>query len=137
MVLLGASALITGVTGLVDRSSLTTSAIGRSLDGIVDDVWLFAYTLGGVLVLAGVARVRPDLEVAGEWLLVAAVCINAGAILIVRGPIGGLLTAGPVVLAGWVIHGRIRFLEDVARADRRHGAPDERPPADRIERRGS
>jgi hypothetical protein len=115
----GLISFMVGVAGLIDRSLLTTSSAVQTLSGPVSIAWLATYALGGALAAGGVMLLRPDLEAAGDVLLLAFALLNATAILLNRGPVGGGVTATSLVLVAYVLHGRIGDLHQVARFERR------------------
>lgn len=115
----GLIAFLVGTAGLIDRDLLTTSSAVQALDGPVAVAWLIAYAAGGVLASTGVVFLRPDIETAGDWLLLGFACLNATAILLNRGPVGGGITAASLLLVAYVLYGRIGDLHQVARRERR------------------
>ncbi len=108
-----------GLAGLIDRELLTTSSAVQALSGPVFVVWLTAYAIGGGLAAAGSYCLRPDIEVVGDWLLLAFAGLNATVIVVNRGPVGGGITAVSLMLVAYILHGRIVDLHQVARRDRR------------------
>lgn len=108
-----------GTAGLADRSLLTTWSAVQALDGWIVVVWLIYQSLGGALVAIGVYALRPQLELYGLKALLGFVVINAGAILLNRGPVGGGVTAAALGLSAYVIQGRIGDLIFSAKRDRR------------------
>jgi hypothetical protein len=115
----GISAFLIGMAGLIDPERLGSSSIAVALNSHVDEVWLSAYGLGGLLASVGVVTRRPDVEVAGLWMLLAAALINALAIITTRGIVAGGITAVTVLLSAWVISSRIGDLHSAAKVDRR------------------
>lgn len=116
----GLICFLVGAAGLIDRDLLTTSSALQALDGgPVFTAWLAAYCVGGLLAAYGVQTLHPRVEVIGDVLLLGFALLNAAAIVVNRGPVGGGVTAVSLVLVAYVMHGRIVDLLDVARLDRR------------------
>lgn len=61
------------------------TAIGRSLEGVIDDLWNAMYLGGGLLILLGVWTARAGIEFAGHTPFVTAVLVNTAAALSVAG----------------------------------------------------
>jgi hypothetical protein len=120
---LGLGAIPIAAAALIDPTRLKGGAIAQTLGGPLDTIWLIMYLAGGILAAAGVLWrpiPRPELEVAGVWLLIGAMLINGLAIVAVRGPVAGLLTALGLFVIADVLYARARDLDE-ARDRRRPG----------------
>lgn len=110
---------VLGAAGVLRPALVASSSAAQQLAGPVDTLWLLAYLIGGAATSIGVLLLRPAVEVFGEWFIIAAAVINAGAILVNRGPFAGGASAVFILLACWVLKGRIEDLHNAARRDRR------------------
>lgn len=115
----GLICFLVGTAGIIDRDLLTTSSAVQALSGPVFFCWLVAYAAGGAMAAYGVLALHPSIEVRGDRLLFGFALLNAAAILINRGPVGGGVTAVSMLLVAYVIHGRIMDLRDTAKLNRR------------------
>lgn len=111
--------VVLGAGGLIHPELVANSSAAEQLAGPVDTLWLLAYLVGGACTGLGIRLLRPAVEVFGEWFIIAAAVINAGAILVNRGPFAGGASAVFILLACWVLKGRIDDLHHAARRDRR------------------
>lgn len=127
---LGLAAIPVAAGALIDRGLLGTSSVGVVLDGPVDTVYLIAYLIGGLTAVAGVEwrpHPRPELEALGAWLLAGAMLINGSAIVMLRGPVAGGLTAIGLFALADILVARARDLEQARTRERRrrpHGRID-------------
>lgn len=115
----GLSGVVLGTAGLLRRDLLGTSSIGAALKGPVDELWLLTFAVAGALAAFGVLALRPQIEIIGDWLLMAGTLINALAIVTVRGPLAGGVSSSAILLTSWVLWRRIADLHEAAHSDRR------------------
>lgn len=123
----GLISIIVGSGGLIDRSLLQASATAQVLDGWTLVAWLIVFVLGGLLAVVGIQLLRPDIEAAGDVLLMFFSLLNAVTIVAHRG-FGGLVAASSAVLVAYVLQGRVGDLHSVSAFDA-HRRPVPWPPA--------
>lgn len=93
---LGLAAVVSLVAWFVDPAGeAQRSAIGRELDGAIDDLWHVLLGVGGVAVFYGVWAMRIRAELIGHLFIGIAVLINAVAVTTVTG----------VTSTGFVLYG--------------------------------
>jgi hypothetical protein len=130
---LGAALAIAGVRFFTDPTSLERTAVGVALHGYYDEAWSAFYIVGGVLIVYGSMRPSPRAELPGIILAIWGLGVNGVAIILVRGIDTATGQLPLYLIAVWVLLGRRHDLR--ALAERRHDAPDPRPPDQRVERR--
>lgn len=92
--------IVASINYVIQPENLSDSSVGHMR--FPDAIWNLLYGIGSVMVVAGLLRLSPRLEIAGLWLFSAAVAINLLAIGHYRGwsisaatlaTLGGLLIA--------------------------------------------
>jgi hypothetical protein len=131
---LGLACVPVAAAGLIQPELLTGSAASSALAGPIGKAWLAAYLLGGTLSASGVLwspYPRPELEAAGVRLVLVAMLLNAGAIVLIRGPVAGGLTSIGLIAIAAVLRSRISDLHRAARREPRDRRVRDSGPPDR------
>lgn len=114
------AAALAGAVGLLDPSGLSNSALGRTARELLP-VWEALYFTGGVLILRALLIRSLRLEVAGLFLFIAAVLLQAAAIFDFAGVQGITSAATFIALAAacagraWVLISRWRHWRELRR----------------------
>lgn len=114
------AAALAGVVGLADPSGLSNSALGQTARELLP-VWEALYFTGGALILVALLMRSLRLEVAGLSLFIAAVLLQAAAILDFAGVQGVTSAATFIALAAacagraWVLISRWRHWRELRR----------------------
>lgn len=89
-------ALVAAISFFINPDTYDDTAVGQFLHPY-DFVWNMMYGLGALLVVVGLVRLKPQIEVAGLCLFTSAVSINFVATLTVYGTVS-FLSAAPIYL---------------------------------------
>jgi GAF domain-containing protein len=114
------AAALAGAVGLIDPSGLSNSALGHSAQELLP-VWEALYFTAGSLILIALLMRSLRLEVAGLLLFIAAVVLQAAAILDFAGVQGVTSAATFIALAlacagrAWVLVSRWRHWHQLRR----------------------
>lgn len=102
--------LLAAVSFALNPAERRATAVGQTL-APYDWLWNIGYGLAGLLIVWGVLRIRPRIEVAGLALLAGFVGINATAVIAVGG-LRGWYTLGTYVsvIAACFIRARVLFV---------------------------
>lgn len=118
MMFLGALLLLVGLRGYLVPASANDTAAHEALGSLAYGVWHAGLTISGVLLIVGVGRLRPEIEVLGLWAGLWAIAVHSAAYLVVFGLVSSPTAALALVLM-WVLWGRIDDLRRFALRDRR------------------
>jgi hypothetical protein len=97
--MLGVSAVVSGVAGLVRPVADTEQTALGTVFGALAVAWSVLYVLGGVAIVVGLARRIVRVEVAGLWIIAGAIIAQSLAIAL----LGWQGIASAVFYLGWGI----------------------------------
>lgn len=117
---IGVACIVSALQFWLSPEQVGKTAIGRRLEGGVDDAWNLGVMIGGVMIIWGVWTYRPRAEIIGHLFLTAAMTANALAVLtVVRAGLSAGLLIAVAVASGF----RIYFL--VATTPRKERGTDD------------
>lgn len=118
---IGVACIASALQFWLSPEQVAKTAIGRRLEGGIDDAWNLGVMIGGLMIIYGVWTYRPRSEIIGHIFLTASMTINAIAVLtVVRAGLSALLLIA-VAIASAV---RIYFL--VATTPQKERGTDDR-----------
>lgn len=109
-------AAVAGVLYFLDPTEQGTSSVRSALDGpgslaLLDEAWSVIYAVGGLATAWGLFSEHPAWSRPGLAMLLGALGLNLACVLYIRGPVDGLITSVPFVIAITVFYMMLRVLE--------------------------
>lgn len=123
MLFIGMMLLAVGLRSYLLPATVDDGAAHRVLGSVTFAVWHAGLTISGMIVIVGLLRLRPEIEVLGLCAAIWAVAVHGLAIILVFGW-RGTSTVALVLVAVWVLWGRMADLREFALTERPH--PDRR-----------
>ena len=117
MLFIGALMFAVGLRGYLLPATVDDSAAHKVLGSLTYGVWHASLTVAGLIIVYGLTRLRPEIEVIGLWVSAWAVSIHGLAVAAVFGW-RATSTVALVLVCVWVLWGRIADLREIALRER-------------------
>lgn len=116
MLFIGALMFAIGLRGYLLPETADDTAAHVVLGSLTYGIWHAGLTLAGLIIVYALMRLRPEIEVIGLWVAIWAVAVHGVAVAVVFGW-RSTSTVALVLVAIWVLWGRVADLRDFAQRD--------------------